>query len=78
MNGKLTAINKKELLWLYLPDFEKDGAMDEIKVIKSKSSIEPPFWTQNEDCGGFRVKSECVYRAEEMELIAFTPVECTK
>lgn len=77
-NGKLTAINKKDLLWLYLPDFEKDGAMDEIKVIKSKDPNDPPFWTQSEHCGGFRVKSECVYRADEMELIAFTPVECTK
>lgn len=24
------------------------------------------------------MSSECIYRAEEMELIAFTPVECIK
>ena len=52
-DGRLTTVNKKELLWLYLPDFEKNGAMDEIKEIKSKNPDDPPFWTQNEICGGF-------------------------
>ena len=50
--------------------------MDEIKLIKSKNPNDPPFWTQNEDCGGFKVSSSCIYRAKEMELLAFTPVEC--
>ena len=43
-DSTLEKINKKELLWLYIPDFEKNGAMDHIKSIPGVNEGDPSFW----------------------------------
>lgn len=54
-DSTLEKINKKELLWLYIPDFEKNGAMDHIKSIPGVNEGDPPFWEQDELCSGFKI-----------------------
>jgi len=35
------------------------------------------FWRQSEHCSGFEVhNSGCEFRAAEMQLISYTPIEC--
>lgn len=69
-------VNKKELLWLYLPDFEKNGAMDHITSIPGAEEGDPPFWVEDELCRGFEIDQGCKWRYDEMELVSFTPKEC--
>lgn len=48
-------VNKKELLWLYLPDFEKKGAMDHITSIPGAKEGDEPFWVEDPLCRGFEI-----------------------
>lgn len=52
-DDQLVLINRKELLWLFLPDFEKNGAMDHIVSIPGLNEGDEPFWVQDELCSGF-------------------------
>ena len=74
-----------ELLWLYVPDYTRNGRMGEIEHIvwsedeDMDGSYEREgeyFWEQNEGCAGFEVKDECIYRYEEMTLITYAPEVC--
>jgi hypothetical protein len=55
----LRTLNKKELLWLFLPDFEKHGAMDHILSIPGENEGDEPFWKQDELCSGFKINQDC-------------------
>jgi hypothetical protein len=55
----LLKINKKELLWLFLPDFEKNGAMDHILSIVGVNEGDETFWEQDELCSGFKINQDC-------------------
>ena len=77
-----TATLDKVLLWLYIPDFRKGGRMGNITFIpnqgKSNSSnVSDYYWIQEDKCAGFSVPSNCPWRYEEMDLITYTPIECT-
>jgi len=69
-------VNKKELLWIYIPNFEKAGTMDSIKSIPNREGEEGNFWEETEPCAGFIVHDSCPWRFEEMTLISYTPKEC--
>ena len=72
-----------ELLWLYIPDYTRNGRMGEIKSIPWPDDYEREdddpefFWTQNDACAGFYVTNECQWRFEEMALITYSPYTCT-
>jgi len=65
----------RSLLWLYIPDFNKQGRMSTIEYIPEPGSNNRTnaVWTQIDSCAGFEVSSDCPYRYSEMELITFTP-----
>jgi hypothetical protein len=58
---------------LYAPDFDKNGAIDTIKVIKNKDGEEGYYWEQTDHCAGFEIDKKCEWRVEEMELVRYTP-----
>jgi hypothetical protein len=68
----------RTLLWLYIPDFNKQGRMSTIEFIPSRGSNNRTnaVWQQIDSCAGFEVSPDCPYRYSEMELITFTPQEC--
>ena len=76
----------KELLWLYVPDFKKNGVMGSITEIadigydpesKSIEGVDDIFWRQNDECAGFVISDKnCEFRTKEMELITYTPIQC--
>ncbi|CDW71083.1 adenylyl cyclase [Stylonychia lemnae] len=68
----------KELLWLYVPDYNKDGRMGSIAYVPSQgtNSSVNPIWKQTDACSGFQVSDDCPYRYEEMDLISFIPQQC--
>ena len=70
--------NTWELLWIFVPDYNLKGQMQEIKNIpragNSFSIDDPdPFWRQTDACSGFNVGPDCPWRFEEMTLVTFTP-----
>ena len=69
-------IFKKELLWLYVPNFEKEGNIESLTFIPGREDIGLVDWHQSEHCAGFNVSDNCPWRYEEMELIRYTPSEC--
>ena len=69
-------ILKKELLWLYAPDFDKNGAIDSIKSIPNRKGTPGNYWEQSEYCSGFAIDERCEWRVEEMDLVRFTPAQC--
>jgi len=73
-------VYKKKLLWVYAPDFERNGAIEEIKTIPNRiDGFEyptPNYWEQEENCSGFKVGDNCEWRFEEMEIISYTPHQC--
>lgn len=73
-------MKKKELLWIYIPDYMKNGAMNSIKSIPNKKingEEDPvPYWEEAEDCAGFEVSDDCPWRFEEMIIVSFTPKQC--
>lgn len=60
------------LLWLYVPDYDKEGRMNDIKIIPrvnetGQSDFEMnDFWNQTNDCAGFTIDEKCEWRDEEM------------
>jgi class 3 adenylate cyclase len=65
---------KQELLWLHIPDFEDDSKIQDIKSVSSVFGD----WHQYEDCAGLMFDdSTCPYRDGEMELVAYSPWECS-
>ncbi len=64
----------KKLLWLHIPNFKKNGAMESITEIPA-SAFDDRFttWIQEPECSGFQVSSDCPWRFEEMELVQYTP-----
>lgn len=67
---------RKELLWLYLPDWTRNGTLNTITSIAPSKVGRNDGWTQTDECAGFKVSSDCPWRVEEMLLIGFTPDEC--
>lgn len=67
-------INNKELLWLYVPDYTRNGAFSHIKEIPCPNRT--ICWKESENCAGFTVSDKCEWRFNEMELIQYTPSEC--
>lgn len=70
-----------QVLWLYVPDYTRQGQMSEIAKIPSEgqtfASMEAPyFWEQKEECSGFYISDDCPYRPEEMTLVTFRPSAC--
>ena len=71
-----------EVLWIYVPDYNKKGQMATIPRIPESSqsfaNMEAPyFWEQVDECAGFTVGSDCPWRYEEMTLVTFSPEACT-
>ena len=69
----------KEIIWLYVPDFNNNGRLSTISYVPQagSNSSDGAFWTQTDACAGFHVSSSCPYRYEEMVLTTFTPIECS-
>ena len=70
-----------EVLWLYVPDFNKQGQMSEIDKIPNPGqtfdNMEAPyFWEQSKECSGFYISDDCPWRSEEMQLVTFRPRAC--
>jgi len=70
-----TDVVSRELIWLYIPDFNKLGRMGTIPFIPAagKNTSDGAFWKQVESCAGFEVSSDCPLRHTEMQLITYTP-----
>jgi len=76
----------KELLWLFIPDFDNNGMLSSIKDIKDiiidpktksvKFSKDKVYWKQHPTCSGFKISSDCPLRTSEMELVTYQPDEC--
>ena len=58
----------RELIWLYIPDFNKHGRMGSIPYIPAagKNNSEGAFWNQTDACAGFEVSPDCHLRYTEM------------
>ena len=72
---------KWEVLWLYVPDYNKQGQMADIDKIPNEgqtfANMEAPYyWEQSEKCSGFYISEECPWRPEEMTLVTFRPSAC--
>ena len=70
-----------EVLWLYVPDYNKQGQMAEIDKVPAPgqtfANMEAPyFWEQSRECSGFFVQDDCPWRFEEMTLVTFKPDAC--
>ena len=68
----------KEVLWLYIPDFTKNGRMSNVSSIPQPvgSNSTAPYWSEVPSCAGFQISKDCPYRVEEMYLLTFTPLQC--
>ena len=68
---------EKELLWLYVPDFNKQGILDSIPAVPDRLDSSKMMWNQDDDCSGFKVSNKpCHLRVDEMQLIGYQPREC--
>ena len=65
---------ERKLLWLYIPDWKKNGMMSEIKSIPDLEGND--YWTESADCAGYEVAAECGLRVDEMALVNFSPYVC--
>lgn len=65
----------RNLIWLYIPDFNKLGRMGTIPYIPAsgKNTSDGAFWSQIDSCAGFEVSPNCPLRYTEMQLITYTP-----
>ena len=66
-----TSENTWNLLWLYIPDYTKNGQMASITEIpnigQTYDDMEAPYyWEQTDSCAGFEIKPDCPWRIEEM------------
>ena len=73
----------KRLLWLYVPDFNKNGALNTIESVgragspKSGDQQDEPLWKQTDECAGFKISDKnCPFRVKEMALISYIPPDC--
>ena len=71
---------QRELLWLFLPNWDNQGAVETINSVKqpevsltSETTKGEHYWEQTKDCAGFVVSEKCQWRYEEMSLISYTP-----
>jgi len=60
------------LLYLYLPDFEAGGRLQNIKKVESDFGD----WNELLECSGLSPSYECPYRDSEMKFIMYQPFEC--
>lgn len=68
--------SEAEVLWIYAPDFNQNGLMDEIQSIPNVEGG-GDYWEVNTDCGGFEVShSDCDLRIVEMDIISYRPESC--
>ncbi len=66
----------REILWMYIPDFDNNGTMATIPKVYGRDGVSI-FWEQDEACGGFTIDHDtCYLRVTEMELIAYAPIQC--
>jgi hypothetical protein len=67
----------KELLWLYIPDFNSQGIIKEIISVPDRKDPTKNMWEMDPDCSGLVISDKnCNLRIEEMELISYQPKEC--
>lgn len=79
----------KKLIWLYIPDFRKNGMLSSIKNIKNTTisvneyaiqEVEDntqPFWEEHKNCSGFVISDQpCILRQDEMVLVSYRPRVC--
>lgn len=65
-------------MWLYVPDFEKDGRMLPIIKVPDRMNSSKIMWQQDENCSGLTVSDKpCHLRIAEMALISYQPDECS-
>ena len=74
---------QRELLWMYLPNWDHQGAIETIPHVKQplggdddvhlKPGDSTYYWEETKDCAGFTVGDDCQWRYEEMSLISYTP-----
>ena len=61
-NGGTIEYNKR-LLWVYAPDYERFGAIEEIVRIPNRidglDHEDEYFWERDEQCSGFKVGPNC-------------------
>ena len=58
---------EKELLWLYVPDFTKDGVLDSISSVPDRFDPTKAMWNQTDACSGFKISNKnCHLRVKEM------------
>ena len=71
---------KRELLWMYIPNWENQGAIESIPTVKTRDDEKyiygDYYWQETKECAGFVVTDACPHRFEEMSLISYTPYEC--
>ena len=72
-----------QVLWLYVPDYMREGQMSEISKIpmsgQTFDNMEAPYyWEQSEYCSGFIVSDDCPWRYAEMTLVTFQPDVCAE
>ena len=79
---------EKKLVWLYIPDYNKNGMLSSIKhVSKSDRDIATMkfkpggegefFWEEVKNCSGFVVSDkDCHLRIDEMQLVSYQPEQC--
>ena len=66
----------KEVLWIYVPDFRREGTLNSIKSVPNRAGEAGNYWEETEPCAGFVVSDSCPWRYEEMSLVSYTPKEC--
>ena len=58
-----------------MPDWTKKGRLDNIPSIPNRDGS--VYWEETADCAGFNVSDSCPWRVAEMELVTYTPIECS-
>jgi hypothetical protein len=66
------------LLWLYVPDFDKNGSMAAIHAVPNTNGT-GNYWEEDPNCSGFSVSDnpDCRLRVTEMSLLSYTPDVCS-
>lgn len=61
---------------MYIPDFDSNGTMKSIPRVLDRDGVST-FWEQDPYCSGFTIDHDlCYLRVTEMDLVAYTPIEC--
>jgi hypothetical protein len=65
------------VLWLYIPDWARNGNIASINEVPTRYSQDEVLWSQDPHCSGHRISDKpCQLRVEEMEMVSFRPEEC--